>query len=171
MFAAVENCGHHCPAVAAEHASVVGHGVASGEAPDHIVDHLGGNSAEEGVLTVFTDGSNHVISLRQLFHQLVDFFRRILEDRIQRDDVFAARLGKPGCDRRMLSEIGGEKNTHDFSGMFFRGIGDHFRGPVRATVIDQKNFIGASDLVAGGNTAVHQFLQVQFFIVHRYDNG
>ena len=141
VFGTLENGVDDGAGIAAQHAAVVGHGLAVAELADHQIDRLGRPAAEKRVFAVLADRADDVVAFAQLFDEFRNLFRRILKVGVESDDVLADRCPEPRGHRRVLAEVGREEYADDFSAVLFRRLADHLRRIVRAAVVDEDHFV------------------------------
>ena len=104
LLVAIDHRIDDMPPIRAQHASVVVHRHADDQGGQPVVQARRVLSIRL-IVTLLAPSADHVVAFIDRRDQPRDFFRRILQVRVERDDDVAARLLEAREDRRMLSEI------------------------------------------------------------------
>ena len=134
------------------------------------VDQLRWPAAQRRVLAVVAHRRDDVITQFGLFDQPRNFFGRVLQVGIEGDDDIALALFETGHDRRVLAVVAVKDDGHHRAAFAGRGVFQDLCGVVAAAVVDQYDFVGMVQLLAGCFGATKQLRQAVLFVVDRNDD-
>ena len=103
-FAATQHCINHAPSIRTKHASIVTQFYA-GRFSHHHIDDATEYFSKERVLTILSNRTNHIEAFINLRNKISDFFWRILQVCIERDQDVALRCAEAAEDRIVLTII------------------------------------------------------------------
>ena len=136
-----------------------------------LVDALREPSAPETVLTLDADRAHVVVALLQHLDQLADLLGRILQVRVERDHVLAARIGEARHHRRMLAEVGVEQNHAGLMRAALELPAQHRGRAVLAAVVDEHALVGEPELVERGIEPLEQGVEHLLLVVDGDDDA
>ena len=122
-------------AVAAHHAAVVSDAELR-DAVRELVDELRGYLAEDRVLTAYAVRADNVVARVHLRYNARELVRRVLEVRVERDYLVAARVLKAGHYRHVLAEVAVEVYDANLLALFVKII-EYSERRVSAAVVDK----------------------------------
>ena len=123
------------------------------------------------ILALLPDGADVVIALIEHVHELADLLRRVLQVRIQRHHVIAARVRQTGHHRGMLPEVGMEQHHPGLVRAALKLQAQHRRRPVLAAVVDEHALVGDPELVERGIEPLEQGVEHLFLVVNGDDDA
>jgi len=169
-FAALVDHVDHIAAIGAQHVALIGNPDA-GDFLAQAVHCLGCNRAPCRILPLAPDRADVIVAFAHLFDQLGDFFRRILQVRVQRHDNIGAGGLETGQDRHVLAVVAVQQHNPGHIGPGAKLIGQDGGGIVAAAVVDEDDLIRRVQVVERGIEARKQIRQCSRFVVNGDDDG
>ena len=154
------------PSVSSKHTAVIPH-INSGCLLSNLIYYHRGETAEECIFSFLPHSSHHIVTLFSGGNKFGNFFRRILQVRIQSNNQVTAYQRKTGHNSGMLPIIAIQNYRNNFSWISRAGITHNCSGIIFTSVIHEKDFKLHPDFAAYFQCTLNQLLKTSLFIINR----